>query len=478
MLFPRSLLVSLFLIFLAVGVTQSSELPDLGQSSEVYITPTQEKKLGKIFLKKIKQKYKIIEDPIVVDYIQSLGERLASNSGSLNKEYSFYVIDNPEINAFAGPDGLIGIYTGLIFATEAEGELAAILAHEIAHISQRHLIRKLESSGFFSISNTGMIIASGALGFLVDRNAGRAAMIGSQAALLQKKLAYSRSIEREADRVSINILADTKFDPRSLPAVFERIKKKSGSYGSKLPQILLTHPVDDERIADAMSRTHKFPYIQRNNELRYEILLAYLKHKRQINQEISLNLINDQLREGKYRNRSAKELQKVLTLQQMGKFRDAENIIKNLISKHPNVTEFKIIRALGLAHSNEVDKALSSLEKAIIFMPVNYSMNMTLAEIAISRKRFKFALKHLERYQSINPNTPQIYQLIAQAQSGLGNLFKAYTNNAKYKYLTGDLASAIQQQEYALTNFNADFHDLTKAESKLREYKEELKLKK
>ncbi len=457
---------------------QDFQLPDLGQSSGTFITPTQEKKLGKIFLKKIKQKYTIIEDPIVVDYIQSLGMRLVENSASATKTFSFFIIDNPEINAFAGPDGSIGVNTGLIFATETEGELAAVIAHEIAHISQRHLVRKLETGGFISLTNAGIILASVAVNFLVDQNAGKAAMIGGQAALIQKKLAYSRKFEKEADRVGIEILAKANYDPRSLPAIFKKMARKRNSYGSKLPEILLTHPVDDARIADAISRTENFPYIQQKNELRYQILLSYLKQKKQSNSISALKLINEQLNEGKYRNKSAKEYQKALALKDIDRLKDARNLLNKLISEHPYLTEFVVTKALIDSQDNKTEKAITSLENAILSSPTSYSLNLTLAEIAISKQKYAIALNKLESYKQLRYKDPKIFRLISKAQSGLGNLFEAYVNSAESYFLSGDTEKAIQQLEYALMKFDSNFHSLSKAESNLQTYKKHRESKK
>ena len=155
--------LSLLLSLTPLGNTATAantDLPSLGYSAGSLMTPKQESELGRAFMRKVRQNQAVLDDPLVMDYIQQLGERLVANSDAAGQHFTFFVIDNPQINAFAGPGGHIGIYTGLILTTETESELAAVLAHEIAHVSQRHLMRAWETAGNMAIPNAAILLAS------------------------------------------------------------------------------------------------------------------------------------------------------------------------------------------------------------------------------------------------------------------------------------------------------------------------------
>ena len=209
------------------------KLPDIGNTSNIIISGEIEKKLGKAFIRSIRRSVPISSDQEVSDYAQNLGNRIAKYSEQPNRHFNFFVVQDRRINAFAGPNGHIGLNAGLILNTESESELASVVAHEIAHVTQQHLQRAIEAASQMSLPSAAATLAAVVLGLTVP-GVGPAAILAVQAGQVQKQINFTRSHEAEADRVGVQNLADAGFDPRSMPVFFGRLQKATRSYGCLL----------------------------------------------------------------------------------------------------------------------------------------------------------------------------------------------------------------------------------------------------
>src|SRR3569833_3076759 len=228
-------------------------LPDFGDASASAISPLQEQRMGADFMRALRSSVKIIEDPEITEYIQSLGYRLLAHADPQPYPYTFFIVADTSINAFAGPGGYIGVHSGLILASESESALASVLAHEIAHVTQHHLLRAIDKSNRLALPAPAALIA--AL-ILAGQNAqlGQAALATTLASGAQAGINFTRAHELEAGRVGLPILAGAGFDPRSMPAFFEQLQQATRFYESGAPELLRTHPVTTSRIADARAR--------------------------------------------------------------------------------------------------------------------------------------------------------------------------------------------------------------------------------
>jgi predicted Zn-dependent protease len=238
MLFVRAI-IAIILAWL-YSFSQASaalpELPDMGASSETLFSPEEEKRLGEAFYRNLHQHVKISQDPEIQDYIASLGGRLVTHSDMANRTFHFFVVVQPNINAFAGPAGYIGVNSGLILATQSESELAAVLAHEIAHVTQHHLQRAFAAARRMTLPLAAATLAAILIGTQTPE-LGQAAIIAVQAGSLQHQINFTRSHEQEADRVGIQLLAESGFDPRSMPLFFERLQQSSRFFWARYPRI-------------------------------------------------------------------------------------------------------------------------------------------------------------------------------------------------------------------------------------------------
>ncbi|QCU90602.1 M48 family metalloprotease [Thiomicrorhabdus sediminis] len=239
--------------------SHATNLPDLGSPDLVEYDRITEKKLGQAFTYALHTEYKLYQDPAITQYIRDIGHQIAGFSGT-NRHYSFYIIDNPAINAFAGPDGVIGIHTGLIKAVRNEDELAGVIAHEISHVTQNHLSRRYEySTTQGTINSLASFIAAVLIGSQ-DPNAGMAVFMGGMGLNMQEQLKNSRQHESEADSLGIDLLYKAGYDPKAMASFFGHLNDQSRSNSQQVPEILRTHPTSAHRLAEASNRAQQLEF--------------------------------------------------------------------------------------------------------------------------------------------------------------------------------------------------------------------------
>lgn len=235
------------------------ELPDMGSSAAELISPAQEALYGGQLLGELRRLGMVIEDPVLQDWISSLGQGLAARSDRPEQPFTFFLMRDRAINAFATLGGFVGMNAGLILTADREDEVAAVLAHEISHATQRHIVRSVESAQKDSIpiliGMLGAVIAAQQAGGNAD--ATQAAIMGGMALLQQRQINYTRSNEHEADRIGIGILAKSGHDPMAMADFFAKLQRATRSQGDAVPDFLRSHPVTTTRISEAKDRAEK-----------------------------------------------------------------------------------------------------------------------------------------------------------------------------------------------------------------------------
>ncbi|HBY84881.1 MAG TPA: peptidase M48, partial [Colwellia sp.] len=251
-----------------------NKLPDIGISGYSVLSTDKELQIGKAMMRQLRGSQPLIQDPVLIEYINHLGNTLVKNAQGVNYAFEFFLINNNELNAFAFFGGHVGIHSGLITTADTESELASVIAHEISHVTQRHLARRLESqSQTQGLSMAAML--SSVLITLVNPSVGIAALSASMAVSQQASINYTRGNEKEADRVGIALLASSNFDPQGAASFFSKMSTKY-RYASKPPAMLLTHPLPESRIADARQRALNYPARPLPPSLGFELTKARL----------------------------------------------------------------------------------------------------------------------------------------------------------------------------------------------------------
>ena len=280
-----------------------TSLPDLGDVSQTVLTPQEEQRIAAQILREVAVSDEVVQDVEVTDYLQALGNRLAASGPDKSQKFTFFVVQDNSINAFAMPGGVIGVHTGLFLAANSESELASVLGHEIGHVTQRHLARMLAAQKADMFKNLG----SFALALLVSRanpQLASGAMTAASAANVQRQLDYTREHEREADRVGLSILDSAGFDTRAMPAFFATMQRGTRFSEGAAPSFLRTHPLTAERIADVGNRVESMPYKQVSSSMEFHLVRAKLRASMGLAQG-AIEQFEDNIREGRYANEYA-----------------------------------------------------------------------------------------------------------------------------------------------------------------------------
>lgn len=432
-------------------------LPDMGDSSGTLITPTQEKELGEAFFRSLHARISINQDAEVQEYIQSIGNKLVTHSDLPSNPFHFFVVLDNQINAFAGPGGYIGINSGLLLLTESESELASVMAHEIAHITQRHLYRAFEAASKLSIPTAAATLAAILLA-TQSPEAGQAALMAVQASSVQYQIDFTRDNEKEADRVGMKTLANSKYNPRSMPIFFERLQQSSRYYGKGIPEFLRTHPVSASRISDTRGRADKYPYKQYPDSHEYLLIQAKLR-------VLTTLKTKDALTYFKTRENQGTKQQQAITRYGIGQvylknlaFKKAEKIFQQLATQYPHQPQYTYALAQTALKSLDFKKALLRFEQASKRFPDNNAIKIEYISALLNAgkpakaKVILQSLRHETKKQSL------YFELMAQTYANLKKPAESHRYLAEYYYAMGQTETAILQINLAKKAPNINFH--------------------
>ena len=454
----------------AVAAQASNELPDMGNPVDAILTRGDEYRIGITVLRQLREQGQILEDPEISEYIQALGSRIAAQASDDGERFTFFLVRDPAINAFALPGGFIGVNQGLLLATKNESELAGVLAHEIAHVTQRHIARSIRAAGRQSLATTAMVIAGILLGAMAGGAAAQAAIAVAQGTAAQQQINYTRSNEQEADRIGISYLASAGFDPNAMSSFFETMNRHTGLAGQNIPEFILTHPVTTNRIAEARDRAKDYPVPKAGNEVPY--LLA-----RERSRVVAAEADNDlrtyyegQIAEG--HDGVGEKYGEALTELGHGEATDAVAVLHGLHQRYDgNPT---IAAALGQAQmsAGATDAALATFADALRLSPRNVPLTVRYAEALMRAGRAREAhVMLLDLFNNVPP-TPEQIRLTALAASAAGDTGDAYFYMSEYHIANGNLPLSMQQLELALAAPNLTGVQRQRFQARLDEVRE------
>ena len=320
-------------------VLAADNLPDLGEASQSVFSAQTERKVGEAIIRDIRQDPAYLDDPEISDYLNNLGYRLASHSDNNRQDFEFFMLKDSTLNAFALPGGYIGVHSGLVLATQSESELAGVLAHEIAHVTQHHIARMVAAESRNSIT-TLAALAVAILAARSNSQVGTAAMAATQAGAIQSQLDFTRENEREADRVGLQTLLAANFDPRGMVSFFERLQRYTRIYENNAPAYLRTHPLTTERISDMENRVAEMPYHQVPDSLEYQFSRAKIRALTEPPKQ-DVAFFEQALSERKYTNEAAMHYglaESLLRAKQFGKAEKELSVLRKLMpTSHPMI---------------------------------------------------------------------------------------------------------------------------------------------
>jgi predicted Zn-dependent protease len=432
------------------------QLPEMGDSAGALISPLEEKEFGASFFRMLHSQAEISQDLEIQEYIQSIGRQLATNSDTPSSPFHFFVVMDPNINAFAGPGGYIGINSGLILLTEAESELASVMAHEIGHVTQRHLYRQIEAASKMSIPTVAATLAAILIG-TQSPAMGQAALMAVQAGSVQFQINFTRDNEKEADRVGMQTLVNSSFDPRSMPTFFERLQQSTRYYGRGVPEFLRTHPVSENRIADTRGRAENYPYRQYPDSMGYLLTKAKLFTLTTPNQEIAIKHFTSLEKQGTTEQRAIARYGMGLVYLQNLQYPAAAEIFKALSEQFPNQPQYIAALARTAVENKDYDKAHQLFAKATQNFPNNDAIKIEYARSLLKSGKPVDARQILLGLSDAQKDQPFYYLLLAQIQAELSQPAESHRYMAEYYYSSGQTEDAIVQIRLAKQEKNINY---------------------
>jgi beta-barrel assembly-enhancing protease len=427
------------------------DLPDLGSPATAAVSLEDEYRAGLGWFAQIRQTGQIIEDPEISDYIQQIGHSLSSRAEEGQHQFYYFVLKDPVLNAFAMPGGFIAIHSGLFLATRNENELAGVMAHETAHVTQRHLVRQLLDQSHAGLMSTAAMLAAILLGATAGRgspDAMEGAILATQSAAIQHQINYTRASEFEADRIGIGTMASAGYDPLGMVSFFDYMSHSGPEPGRiNAVQFLIDHPINSDRVAEARNRADQIGRIRHEDSLSYTLMRERLRAlvNPQGAREYYVSLAKNGTGKS-IEDRYGKAVADITTRNPATAIPE----LQALVNEYPKVNQF--YGALGQAYlaNGQLKESEAVLDKAENLFPRNAPITIRLAETLMHAGNNRRAHLILDDLFNVVEPTPDQTRLIAKAANAAGDIADSYYYMSYYYLMNGDLKMAANQLELGL----------------------------
>lgn len=424
-----------FIIVLWVFPVQSNNLPTLGDPSIKHFSDQQETMLGKAFYTSLRENLNFIDDLQIIHYLNTLSHKLVSHSDAAGSHFRFFMIDSNAINAFAGPHGYIGINSGLVLEAQNESQLAGVIAHEISHVSQRHIARAYAESGTHTVASFATILAA-ILVSTQDPAAGQATLLAGIAGAQQSIINFTRQNEYEADRIGIELLANSGINPQGMVDFFNTLLARGDGLDI---EYLRTHPLNANRVAEAKNRLNSKHTNLPGNSIDFNFCKARLEVLSSSQPEVYItNNDNDEVMRYK----------KAIAFIKTNQAQDAIKLLKPLTKKnsHPWI---KLAYAEALNRDEQLPLATSILKSLAQHYPDYLPVTLAYAENLLTSKQAQLSISILLR-QLQTDDSAIVHKTLAQSYYINGQISAALESTGDQYEREGYIELAIQQYETAL----------------------------
>lgn len=451
----------------------ASDLPSLGDASSAIVSPEQEHQLGRAWLSLLRGQVPHLSDAQLKDYVETSVYRLSETSQVQDRRLEFVLLDSPQLNAFAAPGGIIGVNGGLFLHAQTEAEYAAVLAHELAHLSQRHFARGVEAQQRLQIPVMATMLAGIIAAAAGAGDAGMAAIASSQAAAMQEMRRFSRQNEQEADRIGLLNLEKAGYDPRAMPSMFERLMRQY-RYDAKPPEFLLTHPVTESRIADTRNRAEQYRPEGRQDSHRYQLMRARVQLIYEQTSGMAVKRFRALLDENP--KSSAARYGLALALGKSGQLNEAREVLQPLLDKTPNDIDYNLAVVTLDITANRLQDAEMRIKRLLALYPGNYPLRQTRADLLLKQNQPAAAEKVLNELLASRPQDPDIWYLAAEVRGLSGDIVGVHQARAEYFALVGNYDQAIEQLDFAKRRASGNFQLAARMDARQQALKEEKKM--
>ena len=459
-------------IFLPTQNMGQTEVPDIGSGIGL-LDQQKEKLIGEKVYREVHRQMPTIQDAWLEDQFLQVFSGILSQT-QLGQPIGLVIIKDPQINAFAVPGGLFALNTGLITSAKNLDEITGVMAHEIAHVAQRHYSRSQEAFKGQGLLALAGIIVGAAIASQSDSDVGSAVMLGTQAALMDKQLSYSRNQEREADRIGMQFMYAAGYNPQSMADYFETMHRAT-SRVSFLPDFWLTHPLTTERMSEARLRANQLPQVRSKiYDLDFDILKWYTQVVSNQATEIQLQALANQ-----------KNIAGLLALSKFylmqGDYTQAQSnldLVKVKLKSHILVPLIQTDIYLGQNKFDQAYDSISSLQKT---MPENRALSYKLAEVLIRQGKIDQAQTLVQRFIRKNQRDIQGWQLLQQAtnldKSSPLQAVNVLCYRAEAEYWSGYEENAIKSMLHAQRLAKGNLAMSAKIESRLKQMQDDRRMK-
>ena len=439
-------------------------LPSIGESTSVG-SKAEEKRLGQAWLKYFRRQAPLSSDPLIIEYTEGLLNQLSRYDPAAGNELSLVIVKDKTINAFAVPGGIIGVNTGLYAYAESEAQFASVLAHELAHLSQRHYARGVKQQQGQSILNTAALLGSILIAAAGGGEAGIAALQATQAGIIDQQLRFSRSFEQEADRIGMETLIKAGFNPHSMADMFEQMQRAT-RFSARPPEFLLTHPVTAKRIADAANRARLYPSNTPRSSLDYDLMRARVLLAGEPTPQQAISRFESELR-GFSASEVGTRYGLALAYTAAKEFNEAQKLITELAEQHPNHPALIIAQSDIDAGSGQLLKATNLIEQTLVKTPDNYSLNTQLSRLYAANNDYKKAVDVLKNLALSRPNDTSVWFNLAEYAGLSGDILTLHKARTEFFLLRASFDSAENQTNNIIKKFSYVPTEVAKAKQRL-----------
>ncbi len=437
-----------FLLLIPVS-SMTEDLPAIGTPTSGF-THSQEIILGQAWLRSLRRHVSTDENFLLLDYLNDKMNHLTRYVDLDDLPITTVVINNPELNAFAVAGGIIGINNGLLNYVETEDELVSVLAHELGHLYQRHFARIQENNRRLTTLQISSLIA-GILLMQADSDLGTATIFAGTAGAVTNNLGYSRSMEREADRVGLNILSDAGYSPGAMTSMLENMMRSQTLAGDLPPEYMMTHPITQNRIAETQTYANSKKAVNPRASLPFEIQKTRIKIRSLPATGDLFAEINNQLKKANTSEQKAGSHYGLALLHARKKDWEASlKEIETALNYFPDSRELLIAQADIFAQLGKLEEASSMCNKLLDLSPHTLTESSLCAEIAILQGDDARALQLYRKLSRSYPHIPRIWKSLTSLEEKLDNKFQAYRANNEFLWTSGNERKAMRQLEVAL----------------------------
>ena len=404
--------------------------------------------MGDMVLQKIHGSDFKLADPIVDQYLQELATKFNAHINLPNFKLHFFGVDTSELNAFAFFGANVAVHSGLILAVNTESELAAVLAHETAHISQHHLSRMVATNRQMMPLTIVELLAALAIG-IGSPEAGIHLAHAALAGHMQNMINFTREHEQEADRMGMQLLVKTNFDPNGMAGVFQHLRRHTG-YQTKAPEYLMTHPVFDSRIADAQNRALSLGTRKVSDSLFFHLVRARLEVSKYENTHKKITRLQDKHQKGRFQNKTAAQYAIAIAHIKNHHPQKAIPLLQELLKAHPNEWVIELSLAKAESKANLIQQALARTERLMKIYPSNYAILSYHTGFLLQNKQPDKVVTLLITHKRNHMRDPFLHEMMARAYSMIGEKVALHRAQAECHFAKGQFREAFKQLEVAL----------------------------